>query len=588
MNKMRKLFSKIIIVLAFATLSCNSTKQNSNNQTNQIFSNFETVFLDAYWKQHPSMSIFIGYGKYYDHLVIPDSASFADNISFSKQWIDSLNKIDIEQLSANNQISFKIIKNQLESDIWYQSVFKQQEWDASLYNIASECDYIINQPYAPLNERLKILTRHIEHADEYYSAALKILHKPTKEHIALAIRQNMGGLSVFGKSLTDSINASQLTNTEKKDLQQNIDKTIKAINGYIEALKTITITKKFEYRSFRIGGKLYSEKFNYDLVTDFTPEQVYKKAISDKKLYTEKMYRIADSVWDKYYKNQNKPKDTLQRIQLVLNKIQMQHVQPNRFFDYLTHQVYLLKKFIVEKNLFDFDTINPPIKVRMMPEYARGFSLASADFTPPYQKQGTTFFNVDDLTLYEPQKAESALSEYNDYSSQILAIHEAVPGHCLQGIYNSKKSPDVIRSVFQNGAMIEGWAVYAEEMMVENGWGNHTPEMEMILYKWKLRELANVIIDFDIQCLNKSKEDITSLLIKECFQTEAQAEEKYNRATVSQVQLCSYYSGSFAIKSLREEYKKQRNNKYNLKDFHEKFLSFGSSPVKFIRESMLK
>lgn len=456
MNKMRNLFSKIIIVLAFATLSCNSKKQNSNNQTNQIFSNFETVFLDAYWKQHPSMSIFIGYGKYYDHLVIPDSASFADNISFSKQWIDSLNKIDTEQLSANNQISFKIIKNQLESDIWYQSVFKQQEWDASLYNIASECDYIINQPYAPLNERLKILTRHIEHADEYYSAALKILHKPTKEHIALAIRQNMGGLSVFGKSLTDSINASQLTNIEKKDLQQNIDKTIKAINGYVGALKTITATKNFEYRSFRIGKKLYSEKFNYDLVTDFTPEQVYEKAIADKKLYTEKMYRIADSVWDKYYKNQNKPKDTLQRIQLVLNKIQMQHVQPNRFFNYLTHQVYLLKKFIVEKNLFDFDTINPPIKVRMMPEYARGFSLASADFTPPYQKKGTTFFNIDDLTLYEPQKAESALSEYNDYSSQILAIHEAVPGHCLQGIYNSKKSPDVIRSVFQNGAMIEG------------------------------------------------------------------------------------------------------------------------------------
>lgn len=124
--------------------------------------------------------------------------------------------------------------------------------------------------------------------------------------------------------------------------------------------------------------------------------------------------------------------------------------------------------------------------------------------------------------------------------------------------------------------------------MVENGWGNHTSEMEMILYKWKLRELANVIIDFDIQCLNKSKEDITSLLIKECFQTEAQAEEKYNRATVSQVQLCSYYSGSFAIKSLREVYKKKMDNKYNLKEFHEKFLSFGSSPVKFIRESMLK
>ena len=223
-----------------------------------------------------------------------------------------------------------------------------------------------------------------------------------------------------------------------------------------------------------------------------------------------------------------------------------------------------------------------------MPEYARGFSLASADFTPPYQKKGTTYFNIDDLTLYDPQKSESALREYNNYSSQILAIHEAIPGHCLQGIYNNKKSPDVVRSVFQNGSMIEGWAVYAEEMMVENGWGNHAPEMELILCKWKLRELANVIIDYDIQCLNTSKKDITHILMNECFQTEAQTAEKYNRATVSQVQLCSYYTGSMAIKSLREEYKKKMGSQYKLLDFHEKFLSYGSSPVKYIRECMLK
>jgi len=587
---MRNLFSKIVIVLALAvaTLSCSSKKQSSNNNSDKIFSNLETAFLDAYWKQHPASSVFIGYGKYYDKLVIPDSASFADNISFSKQWIDSIDKIDINQLNTNNQISFKIIKNQLESDIWYLSVFKPQEWDASLYNLASECDYIINQPYASLDERLKILTKHLEHADEYYSAAFKMLHKPTKEHILLAIRQNLGGISVFGKALTDSINKSQLTSTEKNDLHQNIIKTTSAINAYVAALKTIIATKDFEYRDFRIGKKLYSEKFKYDLVTDFSPEQVYEKAIADKKLYSEKMYRIAVSVWDKYYKNQDKPKDSLQLTQMVLNKIQMQHVQPAAYFNYLTNQVHLLKKFIIEKDLFDFDTINPPIKVRMMPEYARGFSLASAEFTPPYQKQGVTYFNIDDLTLYDPKKAESALREYNDYSSQILAIHEAVPGHCLQGIYNSKKSPDVVRSVFQNGAMIEGWAVYTQEMMVDNGWGNHTPEMELILYKWKLRELANVIIDYDIQCLNKSKEDIIHILMNDCFQTEAQAEEKYNRATVSQVQLCSYYTGYSAIKLLREEYKKKMGSHYSLKDFHEKFLSYGSSPVKYISECMLK
>ena len=158
----------------------------------------------------------------------------------------------------------------------------------------------------------------------------------------------------------------------------------------------------------------------------------------------------------------------------------------------------------------------------------------------------------------------------------------------MQGIYNNKKSSDVVRSVFQNGAMIEGWAVYTEGMMLEEGWGNNSPEMELVHDKLKLRELANVIIDYDLQVLNKSKEDLIHLMVDECFQTKAQAEEKYHRATVSQVQLCSYYAGSTAIQALREEYKKKLGEKYSLKGFHESFLSFGSSPVKYIREIMLK
>jgi len=98
--------------------------------------------------------------------------------------------------------------------------------------------------------------------------------------------------------------------------------------------------------------------------------------------------------------------------------------------------------------------------------------------------------------------------------------------------------------------------------------------------------LPNVLIDYDIQCLNTPKDSIINLLSKECFQTNAQAEEKYHSGNGSQVQLCSYYTGATAIHALREDYKNKMGNKYSLKDFHENFLSFGSSPVKYIRERM--
>ncbi|MEO6130213.1 MAG: DUF885 domain-containing protein, partial [Saprospiraceae bacterium] len=436
--------------------------------------------------------------------------------------------------------------------------------------------------------RLKILTQHLQHSDEYYRAAIATLNKPTKEHVELAILQNQGGLSLFGAALNDSIKASHLTPEEVNALKQNISKTTDAIQHYVDALKGIVANKNSEYRDFRIGKALFTDKFKYDLATDFTPEQLYDKATADKKMYTHKMIETANSLWEKQYGKHVKPVDSLQLIQMVLDKIQLQHARPADFFDSLTSQVHHLKRFIIEKDLFDFDTTSPPIVVRIMPEYARGFSVANAEFTPPYQKQGTTYYNIDDLTKYTPERAESSLREYNNYSSQLLSIHEAVPGHCVQGIYNNKKSPDVVRAVFQNGAMIEGWAVYTEGMMLENGWGDHTPEMELVHDKLKLRELANVIIDYDIQVLHKSKEDILHLLADECFQTKAQAEEKYHRATVSQVQLCSYYTGASAIQTLREDYKKKMGDKYSLKNFHETFLSFGSSPVKYIRERMLQ
>jgi uncharacterized protein (DUF885 family) len=586
---MKKILYPFIIALAVVSVSCNSNKQPAaSDQADKVFSKFEDTFLDAYWKQYPSGSIFAGYGKYYDKLVIPDNASFAGNIAFSKQWLDSMNRLDFSALDNNNKISFNIIKNQLESDTWYTSVFKSQEWNATNYNIAGDCDYIINQPYAPLDERLKILSKHLEHADEYYKAALVTLSNPTKEHLELSIKQNLGGLSLFGASLTDSIKASHLTDAEKEALQQNISKTTKAINDFVTALKAIDADKKHVFRDFRIGKELFTQKFKYDLATDFTPGQVYEKAKADKQMYHQKMIAIANSLWTKYYSTQSKPKDSLQVVQMVLDKIQLQHATPKNFFDSLTSQVNQLKAFIVKKGLFDFDTASTPIKVRIMPEYERGFSVASAEFTPPYQKSGTTYYNIDDLTLYPAEKAEGVLREYNNYSSQLLSIHEAVPGHCVQGIYNNKKSPDVVRSVFQNGAMIEGWAVYAESMMLENGWGNNSPEMELVHDKLKLRELANVIIDYELQCLNASKESLVHLMVDECFQTNAQAEEKYHRATVSQVQLCSYYTGSTAIQSLREDYKKKMGDKYSLKDFHEKFLSYGSSPVKYIRERMMQ
>ena len=135
--------------------------------------------------------------------------------------------------------------------------------------------------------------------------------------------------------------------------------------------------------------------------------------------------------------------------------------------------------------------------------------------------------------------------------------------------------------------MIEGWAVYTERMMLEEGYGNNEPEMWLMYYKWNLRSTCNFILDNSVHTKNMSKEEAMNLLMNEAFQQKTEAENKWRRVSLTQVQLCCYFTGYTEIYDFREEMKKELGDKFKLKDFHEKFLSFGSAPVKYIKALML-
>lgn len=577
--------SKCALVLLLLFAACNTAeKKTTLENSDAAFSAFSERFLDAYWKQNPAAAISVGYGKYYDLLKVPDSTAFAGDVAFSRQYLDSLKQFDYDLLADKNKIDYKIMENQLHSTIWYIDTFKIQEWDPSAYNLSNECYEIIHQDYAPLNERLQMLSSHLKEAGKYFAVALRMIHQPTKEYTALAIHQNTGGLDIFGPSLSDSIRASTLSQADKDTLQKRVDLAVAAIKNYVSALNVMLADKKTTFRSFRIGEALYDSKFKYDIVTDYRPKEIYALAVAAKQQYHHEMFAIANQLWPKYCGTKTKPADSLLLIRTVIDAVSLHHAAPEDFVDTIKKQIATLERFIIRQDLFNYDTAYP-LQVRIMPAYMSGVSLASASQAPPYQKNAVTYYNIADLTAVPRERAESQLRENNYWMLSILSIHEGIPGHCLQGVYNSK-SPDVLKAVFANGAMVEGWAVYTERMMLENGWKKDEPEMWLMFYKWSLRECCNVIIDYNMQCTDYSKDDFVNLLTKEAFQESAQVEEKYHRAMVSQVQLCSYFTGSTEINALRERYRQQQGSAYSLKDFHEKFLSYGSAPVKFIAELM--
>ena len=217
----------------------------------------------------------------------------------------------------------------------------------------------------------------------------------------------------------------------------------------------------------------------------------------------------------------------------------------------------------------------------------RGFAFAFLENPGPLEEKLKTFYDVSPIPdEWSDEQSESFLREYNNLSVQILSIHEAIPGHYEQ-LYYSNRYPSIVRSVFYSGAFVEGWAHYAEQMMVDEGYGNNDPRMKLVQLKWRLRVLTNAIIDQKIHKRGMTEEEAISLMMNEGFQEESEAKAKWVRAQLSSTQLSSYYVGAIAIFDLREKYMEKMGDEFELKAFHESLLSHGSPPVMFLTELLL-
>jgi len=568
--------------------ACGNDKpaENTDTQTadmNPQFEKYKEGFIENLWRMYPGWASSVGYHKYDWMLSIPDSKTRSKEFAFAKSNLDSLKKYNLEGLSDVNKTDYYIIENQLNSIMWSINELKSFEWDPSEYNVSGAFAKILNGKYDSLANRLKSFNEKMKGIPAYYEAAKSNIKNPTIEHTQLAIDQNIGGISVFEKDLQDSLKKSNLSDDLKKEITDRAKESVTAIKGYIDWLKKLDNKTP---RSFRLGKDLYAKKFEYDLQSAYTAEQIYKKAVAHKEELHEKMFEIADKLWEKYMGKAAKPAEKLVLIKQVIDKISEKHVKPEEFLEAIKKQIPELTAFVKEKNLLYLDP-SKPLEVRKEPAFMAGVAGASVTSPGPYDKNGDTYYNVATLEGKTPVEKESYLREYNHYILKILNIHKAIPCHYAQKVY-SNQSPSLIKAILGNGTMIEGWAVYTERMMIESGYGNNEPEMWLMYYKWNLRATCNTILDISIHTKDMSKEDAMKLMVNEGFQQKAEAEGKWKRATLSQVQLCSYYTGYTEIYEFREELKQQKGDKFNLKEFHEKFLGYGSAPIKYIKELMLK
>lgn len=578
----------ILILFSVLLAACNNGQKQpgitTDSSLNAAFIRYETNFLEATWKQYPHMATAVGYHLYDTVLVIPDESSRKSQLKYVAGQLDSLSKYDTSKLTDANLIDYYLIRDRVNSIKWEIEQLKDHSWNPSEYNVSETFALILNEHYAPLDTRIRNFYSRLLHVPEYYAAAKKQVQNPVPELTGLAIDQNRGGLSIFEKDLADSLHKSNIPATEQKAILERAQVAAGAIRDYITWL---TDFKNETPRSFRLGEPLYSQKFSYDIQSSYTASQIYDSAVARKHYLHGQMARISNELWFKYFgKAVVPPVDTLTLIKLMIDTLSAQHVKPAEFQQSIEKQLPELVAFVDAKQLLYQDP-SKPLVVRREPAYMAGVAGASINSPGPYDKGGNTYYNVGSMDGWPKEKSESYLREYNKYILQILNIHEAIPGHYTQQVY-ANRSPSLIKSILGNGAMIEGWAVYTEQMMLDNGYGNNEPEMWLMWYKWHLRAVCNTILDYSVHVKNMSKEDAIKLLVNEAFQQQAEAEGKWKRVSLTSVQLTSYYTGYKEITDLREAYKTKMGKDYQLKAFNEQFLSYGNAPVKYIRMLMLK
>ena len=588
MKTPRRLLLPLLALLLLLS-ACHSADSGYPNTgaANGRFDGFKNRFITGLWRYQPDFAASQGFHKYDSLLLVPDAAQRAREAQYLQLAQDTLATFFFESLSPNNQTDYRMLDNQLRSARWYADTLREWQWNPAAYNLGATIGDLLNGRHYPLARRLRHISAKLAAAPAYYAAARANLTQPTREHTILAVGQNQGGRAVLSGPLTDSLRRATLPEAEKQLLAQRIAGAQAAIDGYLLFLQNDVLARP-QLRSYRIGAALFDRKFHYDIQSKYSASDVYARALAHKTELLRDMGRRAARLFPTYCPGQPVPADTLQLIRQVLAQLTKKHAPREGFVAAVKQQIPTLVAFVNEHKLLTQDP-SKPLVVRESPLYMRGGGAGASISAPgPYDQSANTYYNVEPIAASQTAaQAESYLREYNDYTLQILNIHEAIPGHYTQLVY-ANRSPSLVKSIFGNGAMIEGWAVYTERMMLEEGYGRQSDEMWLLWDKWNLRATLNTVLDRAVQANNLSEADGKKMLMNEGFQEAAEADGKWRRATLSQAQLSSYFTGYTEIYALREELKKEQGARFDLKAFHEQFLSYGSAPVQYIGALMRK
>ncbi|MCW0368063.1 hypothetical protein NB699_003046 [Xanthomonas sacchari] len=546
--------------------------------------------VDTWMQLSPVGATQTGDHRYDSELDDLSAAGRQKSLDASKQLLAELDKLDVTKLSRENQVDAAILRNQLQSDIWNSEVAQGWATDPQVYNgLAGGAIYgLMAREFAPLPERLKSATARMEKIPALFAQARANLDPARVSEISAktVAKQNRGILSIVDSFIAPHI--QELPQADAQRLQAAIEGLKKAVAEQQTWLdQTLVPNAKGD---FRLGAEKYDQKLKFALNSSLSRAEIKQRADAELARVRQDMYGIARAVLkDKPGAPElvDAPSDAQQQkaIEAALELAYAQHPARDKVVEAAKASLADATDFVRKKDLVTLP--DAPVDIILMPEFQRGVAVAYCDSPGPLDKNLKTFYAVSPIPDdWNGQQADSFLREYNNRMIHLLSIHEGVPGHYVEG-WHSAKFPSTLRGVLRSGVFAEGWAVYTERMMQEQGYLDNDPLFHLVQLKFYLRSIANALLDQGVHVDGWSKEQALHLMVHDTFQQQSEAEGKWVRAQLTSAQLPTYFVGVQEHLDLRKAMHDKLGDKFNLKAYHDQVLSYGAPPVRFVRELML-
>lgn len=537
----------------------------ASNTPKRAFSEFSEEFVYRSLSNSPVSATQAGYHQHGNtrlDAVLDDYSPGA--IENQRRWYDDfrvrlMRTVDPRELSPQDRADYDIIQDQIALSLLELTTIQNYRHNPTLYveliGNGLYAPYVLE--YAPKEQRYEHIIGRLRGVSTLLAQARRNLTSAPEIWTRVAQEENAGNIELIDRTLR-----GECPEPLRTQFDDAANTALHALRDFSDWLKSDLANRKYDWR---LGRDNYAKKFRYVLATDQSPEQVLRAAEEAMRQTTAEMNGIVRKLG-------------ASAIRTALSTISVKHATPATYFADARRDLEEARAFVREKDLLPL----PPrdnLKVIETPEFMRGiYAVGGFNAAPPLEPHLGAFYWLTPIPADWPQaRIESKLREYNYYGLKLLTIHEAMPGHYVQLEYANDLEPQlrrILRGVFGNGPYIEGWAVYATELMLDQGYLGGDPALRLTFLKQQLRVFANAMLDVRLQTMGMTDEQAIRLMTDDAFQEREEAEAKLQRAKLSSTQLPTYFVGWQGWKRVRERF-----SGYSLKEFHERALSAGAVPL---------